>query len=390
MTIYEARVVLNLQGNYDEGMLKKQYHLMTKKYHPDNCRINGISVELANLKIKQINEANSVLMKELKEVAENGYAYDNYILNELREKLRMNKDAIKECEKLMDIFNAFDIVFLLKTLITELEYNIKNVYNNNDTWVEKVAKYNEYKKEYNDSIIQMYDMFYDKYMKKYCTKNLEDETLYTWILNNRNENRNFSYIGDITRQIKSDLELVIALSNERKKNAFIVDIKAIHESYQNYVFYDKLENKIKNIIESYISKVEVKVNDKKNKRRNLKTVILETKNKTITEINNLFYFYSIFFENRQRRIEDLKNKIMDNGYGDKEEVKKVLLELENEFDQDRFNAKEEYIIHLISKNGLIGKKSFHQHSSINFDTKKYFNNNIDYNYKNCHGAISIR
>ena len=116
MTIYEARVVLNLQGNYDEGMLKKQYHLMTKKYHPDNCRINGINVELANLKIKQINEANSVLMKELKEQSkirnngENGYAYDNYILNELREKLRMNKDAIKEFEKLMDIFNAFDIL----------------------------------------------------------------------------------------------------------------------------------------------------------------------------------------------------------------------------------------------------------------------------------------
>ena len=39
---------------YDEETLKKQYRIMSRKYHPDNCKQNGINENLLKNKLRKL------------------------------------------------------------------------------------------------------------------------------------------------------------------------------------------------------------------------------------------------------------------------------------------------------------------------------------------------
>lgn len=55
MTKTEAEVILNLEGNYDSDLLRKQYHNMAKKYHPDIK--SNLSDYEKNIRMQEINSA---------------------------------------------------------------------------------------------------------------------------------------------------------------------------------------------------------------------------------------------------------------------------------------------------------------------------------------------
>ena len=52
--------VLGVSPNVSDSELKKAYHALVKKYHPDNYANNPLA-DLASEKMKEINEAYAVL-----------------------------------------------------------------------------------------------------------------------------------------------------------------------------------------------------------------------------------------------------------------------------------------------------------------------------------------
>ena len=75
---------------------------MSRKYHPDNCKQNGINEKLAEEKIKEINLANNILTNHLKRYHNTRSNYYNntqnseydklkiIIVNDLEQKLKLN------------------------------------------------------------------------------------------------------------------------------------------------------------------------------------------------------------------------------------------------------------------------------------------------------------
>ncbi len=68
--------VLGVREDASQDEIKQAYRVMVKKYHPDKFKDNPLS-DLADEKLKEINEAYDVLTKENTSGGPNTGAYDN-------------------------------------------------------------------------------------------------------------------------------------------------------------------------------------------------------------------------------------------------------------------------------------------------------------------------
>lgn len=88
MTKKEAEIVLELYGYYNEDKLKKQYHKLAKKYHPDMQIQQEAAIKNADTQFKKLCEAYENLKNSLEEERTGFYNqsskyYQNRSLNEV-------------------------------------------------------------------------------------------------------------------------------------------------------------------------------------------------------------------------------------------------------------------------------------------------------------------
>lgn len=93
MNIFEARKLLNLPVNFDLETLKKSYHKLITKWHPDKFTNSSlIEREQAEIMSKHINEANDMLEQEI----------SNHNLSEIQR--NQLKNAIQNIKKILEIY----------------------------------------------------------------------------------------------------------------------------------------------------------------------------------------------------------------------------------------------------------------------------------------------
>ena len=61
MTQAQAEKILDLPERYTKSDLRKRFMKLAQRYHPDNAATNGISPEVAQRKMTQVNKAYALL-----------------------------------------------------------------------------------------------------------------------------------------------------------------------------------------------------------------------------------------------------------------------------------------------------------------------------------------
>ena len=253
MNIYEAEKVLELFGNYDEETLKKQYRIMSRKYHPDNCKQNGVNEKIAEEKIKEINLANNILTNHLKNnsyinIRNNNY-YDNnenseynklktIIINDLEQKLKLNKLSLPEFKEIMLKFNAYSILnkctrFMEVLHLRCISFNccfFENYQILNNEYQKYILRYKK----------SLYNMYYD-FCEGYLINYVNESERYNWILEKRNQNKEFLLLSEVISQINNDLELLNLKTNED----FNKETEETNKIFEKITVYNKIKEDIK-------------------------------------------------------------------------------------------------------------------------------------------------
>lgn len=360
MNIFEAQRILGLFGRYDERLLKKQYRIMTRKYHPDNCELNGISIEEADKKIREINEANDLLSKECKKCnsnntnnyqyrSSNNKTYDEryinlnkVILDNLESKINLNKKAFAEFERLMKKYSAETVLERYKILEWDLKYYYNRFSLSDFGSYQKLE--NEYQKcilKYGEHLLDMYDDFYDNYLKDHILYKVKKGHLYYHLLNNRIKNRNFSLISDLVSLINMDLDNLMNVMEGELLNEYLYKVSIIIHNYKIDILPhfsskgDNLEDKTVNFIKETI----------RNKKRDFYSFSLEINNELDNILKGLIDYLK-FLEKRFVTIKKLYDRLDKKSLSSKKanEIRMLLVNLENEYNEQKFNQLEVLIL----------------------------------------------
>ncbi|ORX75074.1 DnaJ-domain-containing protein [Anaeromyces robustus] len=103
---YYTILGLNFADNPNTDTIKKAFHKMALKYHPDKCQNrNDNHIESAEKKFKRINEAYSVLSNpELKQSYDNKLKYSNFFKVSMKPKPNIPKKKTVSTDELLDQF----------------------------------------------------------------------------------------------------------------------------------------------------------------------------------------------------------------------------------------------------------------------------------------------
>lgn len=366
MNIYEAEKVLELFEHYDEEILKKQYRIMSRKYHPDNCKQNGINEKIAEQKIKEINLANKILTNHLKynghcNIKSNNY-YDNnksseynklqtIIINDLEQKLKLNKLALPEFKQLILKFNA-DSTLNKCTRFMEV-LHLRCISFNSCFFEDHQILNNEYQKYILRYKKDLYNIYYD-FCEGYLIKYVNEFEQYNWLLEKRNQNKEFLLLSEVVSEINNDLELLMLRKNEECIKKIKDNIDEVLRKYKNYVYYEYLNDKINELKEDTLIDIMLTIKENDSFDTSIKNKIEEFDNK----INQLFHNYTMFLELRSTTIFEFEEKLSKNKRLTEKninEIKYLINKLESEYNEVKFNELTEEI-NLIFRNVTVRSK----------------------------------
>ena len=179
MDTNQAFEILELSNNisYDEKIIKKQYHSLCLKYHPDKNNND----EQCKKKFQEINEAYQFLSNNN---TQSEYSYENHLYSVLdgilpiylrNEKIyKTIKNIILTCEKLTILkLQALD-VYTLEQIYKFLYINKDTLYIN-DSIFQKVKKIIQDKRKHDECIILLPSLE-DLFLNNLYKLNYEDET----------------------------------------------------------------------------------------------------------------------------------------------------------------------------------------------------------------------
>ncbi|MTI71549.1 MAG: tetratricopeptide repeat protein [Firmicutes bacterium] len=100
--------VLNVNKNASKEEIKRAYKVLVKKYHPDQYRNNPLS-DLAEEKLREVNEAYNKIMNNNDTFKNNSYSSNSYNnnYNNVLDKIRyhIERNNLFEAEKLLESVN---------------------------------------------------------------------------------------------------------------------------------------------------------------------------------------------------------------------------------------------------------------------------------------------
>lgn len=99
MSMKDPYAVLGILPNATDDEVKAAYRALARKYHPDKYSDNPLS-ELAQEKMKEINEAYDTIIRMRQSDGKSGYAGGGSRFADIREMIRMNR--IMDAEMLLD------------------------------------------------------------------------------------------------------------------------------------------------------------------------------------------------------------------------------------------------------------------------------------------------
>lgn len=285
MTKNEAEVILNLEGNYDSDLLRKQYYKMAKKYHPD---INSnLSDDEKTKNMQEINSAYEYLKQYLNNngvgnVSRNSsnnrwthYSYyyrstnrtTNYSYNTTGSKYYSEKQHFNREEG-----SPFSYFIFKKTLMEEIrsidilkrKYQLENneyAINMCEIYILKLQKYNELifnianldesgflfeiNEIQNRTIMDVHKDYKERLNYFYSEK---AKKLYfeKWKLNKDN----ILNLKKMELKIQSFLEIINEVNKVEKQekgmylNSIKNEIEEIINTYSYYAYYEQVKDKI--------------------------------------------------------------------------------------------------------------------------------------------------
>lgn len=348
MSISDAEKILGLSGIYDKNILKKQYRMLVKKYHPDS-----ISETLKNGReemIRKVNEAYSVLEKYL-DVNKCGYSnYNNDVLRLMDEIKKLKEEMCKRYkDKSIDYFKQkygyFNGLYgdLYYYYFTETLTYMKNICAFLGTKVISLSELKQVRSRFYNKIKELFSEFECKlwsvYVLKISQNNCKEEARI--IKDEFFCKREYDYLDlvldNFLRNIDElNLRKQVIRDNYNKKIENMLN--DVFSEVSNYAFYDKvrseicdLERRLINIInrESSLLVFEVDIDAIVNR---LEKIVRQ-------KILDIFNSYADFLNNRDFIVSELKKEIEESCINLNEKVnllglcsKLLLLEDRCEFD----------------------------------------------------------
>lgn len=367
MNIFEAQRILGLFGRYDEELMKKQYRLMTKKYHPDNCELNGISKCVAEQKIREINQAyellNNVLKSSLKTSfnnrAKNSYTNQrdevdkiyklrNIVLDKVGNIIKLNKQNFSSFEEFFKKYDAYTILERYKILMWDLKFYFNRF--ELGKWGslrELEAAYQNCINEYKEGLVEIYDEFYNVYLYEHMINKLDKKNLYLWLLDNRDKNRDFSLVSQLVWQLDRDIDKVIP---EIVNNLYSKYFDKVSRIY--LVFYSKFRFELNGIINSVRDDTIKEIKELINIRiTNFYNFSFDDNNNLCSDLDRIIEDFSNrlhFLDGRVDRIQKIEKLVLNKNKMKKCEV--FLNDLRKEYNEEKFNKIETLIFSELDNN----------------------------------------
>ena len=228
MTLEEALYILNLNKNYTEEELKKEYKSLIVKYHPDK---NPESKKTyAENKSKQINEAKDILEKNLKNKnTSHTYNKTNYHTQENQQNNNLEfLNLLKKARKfILEEYNTINSISYNDKIFMKHKSNLTNIL---DNFLEKITTINDIavlKKEYK-SFFNRYNLELQRYYIDFSNSVYTGEDNNMWTI----------HYCDTLKQIRATM--ISSIYYELQKEIL---------KYSNHKYYQDilpLLNKVKN------------------------------------------------------------------------------------------------------------------------------------------------
>lgn len=233
MTVYEALKILEISGSYTEKKLKRVYHELAKKYHPDNFKDNNERRQ-AEEKLKNIN-----------------LAYETLLNNKDRGSYQESRNSVfnykKEKQQTLEKYRPQKYKHFFRGYCFIIDAFIKNFVMKDYNTISEVN--NSYHKVL-EEIIDVYKTLETEFYK-------DNNINKSKIIETINYNCSFDEFYEQLLKIKEKYSVNL-------ESIFSKYAKKITEKYKNYSGYNIAKVEINTIIERRFAKAKGKINNVRN------------------------------------------------------------------------------------------------------------------------------
>ena len=233
MTVYEALKILEISGSYTEKKLKRVYHELAKKYHPDNFKDNNERRQ-AEEKLKNIN-----------------LAYETLLNNKDRGSYQESRNSVfnykKEKQQTLEKYRPQKYKHFFRGYCFMIDAFIKNFVMKDYNTISEVN--NSYHKVL-EEIIDVYKTLETEFYK-------DNNINKSKIIETINYNCSFDEFYEQLLKIKEKYSVNL-------ESIFSKYAKKITEKYKNYSGYNIAKVEINTIIERRFAKAKGKINNVRN------------------------------------------------------------------------------------------------------------------------------